>query len=575
MDTSRALGKPRSGARSENTCLDVKCLGPSRADCRPHVRCISLAGSYYCNCIDGYESSSGEATFSGASDNTCHDIDECLGPSRADCGPHAHCTNTPGSYSCSCIDGYESSSGKATFRGASENTCLDIDECLGPSRADCGPHAHCTNTPGSYYCSCIDGYESSSGKATFRSASENTCLDVKCLGPSRAACRPHVRCISLAGSYYCNCIDGYESSSGEATFSGASDNTCHDIDECLGPSRADCGPHAHCTNTPGSYSCSCIDGYESSSGKATFRGASENTCLDIDECLGPSRADCGPHAHCTNTPGSYYCSCIDGYESSSGKATFRSASENTCLDVKCLGPSRAACRPHVRCISLAGSYYCNCIDGYESSSGEKTFSGASDNTCHDIDECLGPSRADCGPHAHCTNTPGSYSCSCIDGYESSSGKATFRGASENTCLDIDECLGPSRADCGPHAHCTNMPGSYYCSCIDGYESSSGKATFRSASENTCLDVKCLGPSRADCRPHVRCISLAGSYYCNCIDGYESSSGEATFSRGSDNTCHGQRRQEFAQGTDRGVSLCWQSSGFRDPFGLVKLAHPPP
>ncbi|XP_067390113.1 adhesion G protein-coupled receptor E5-like [Emydura macquarii macquarii] len=117
---------------STQTSTDVKCLGPSRADCRPHVRCINLAGSYYCNCIDGYESSSGQAMFSGASDNTCHDIDECLGPSRADCGPHTHCTNTPGSYSCSCMDGYESSSGKATFRGASENTCRELGAGLTP-----------------------------------------------------------------------------------------------------------------------------------------------------------------------------------------------------------------------------------------------------------------------------------------------------------------------------------------------------------------------------------------------------------------------------------------------------------
>ncbi|XP_067390114.1 adhesion G protein-coupled receptor E3-like [Emydura macquarii macquarii] len=259
------------------------------------------------------------------------DIDECLGLSRADCGPHAHCTNTPGSYSCSCIEGYESSSGKITFMKANENTCRDIDECLGPSRADCGPHAHCTNTPGSYYCSCIDGYESSSGKATFRSASENT---------------------------------------------------CRDIDECLGPSRADCGPHAHCTNMPGSYSCSCIEGYESSSGKITFMRASENNCRDIDECLGPSQADCGPHTHCTNTPGSYYCICIDGYESSSGKATFNSASENTCLDIDECARSSDICGPGVLCFNTGGSFQCRCPAGLIPSTGVGSWE-LNQTTCED------------------------------------------------------------------------------------------------------------------------------------------------------------------------------------------------
>nr|XP_023968667.2 adhesion G protein-coupled receptor E3-like [Chrysemys picta bellii] len=53
--------------------------------------------------------------------------------------------------------------------------------------------------------------------------------------------------------------------------------------------------------------------------------------------------------------------------------------------------------------------------------------------------------------------------------------------------DIDECQGPKPADCGPHANCTNAPGNYYCTCIDGYEPSSGKAKFTHASENTCQD----------------------------------------------------------------------------------------
>ncbi|XP_067424424.1 adhesion G protein-coupled receptor E1-like, partial [Emydura macquarii macquarii] len=240
---------------------------------------------------------------------------------------------------------------------------------------------------------------------------------------------PNTKCVN---STHSTCRDGYRPS-GNPIFSDPT-VTCDDINECLERSQAHCGPHTHCTNMPGSYSCSCIVGYESSSGKATFRGMSENTCRDIDECLEPSRADCGPHAHCTNMPGSYSCSCVYGYEFSSGKSTFR---------------------------------------------------GVSENTCRDIDECLGLSRVDCGPHTHCTNMPGSYSCSCAIGYKSSSGKATFRSASENTCRDIDECARSSDI-CGPGALCNNTSGSFQCRCPAGLIPSTGVGSWV-LNQTTCED----------------------------------------------------------------------------------------
>ncbi|XP_044847460.1 latent-transforming growth factor beta-binding protein 4-like [Mauremys mutica] len=535
---------PGRTVQSVNSCVaDIdECQGPRPADCGPHANCTNVPGSYYCTCIDGYEPSSGKAKFTLASENSCQDLNECQGPSPADCGPHANCTNVPGSYYCTCIDGYEPSSGKAKFMHASENSCQDIDECLGPSPPDCGPHANCTNVPGSYYCTCITGYEPSSGKANFTHASENSCQDIdECQGPRPADCGPQANCTNVPGSYYCTCIDGYEPSSGKAKFTLASENSCQDLNECQGPSPADCGPHANCTNVPGSYYCTCIDGYEPSSGKAKFMHASENSCQDIDECLGPSPPDCGPHANCTNVPGSYYCTCITGYEPSSGKANFTHASENSCQDIdECQGPRPADCGPQANCTNVPGSYYCTCIDGYEPSSGKAKFTLASENSCRDINECQGPSPADCGPHANCTNVPESYYCTCIDGYEPSSGKANFMHASENSCQDIDECLGPSPADCGPHANCTNMPGNYSCSCTNGYEPSTGKTKFTHTSQNSCEDIdECQGPSPADCGPHGNCTNVPGNYSCTCIDGYEPSSGKVKFMHASENSCQGE------------------------------------
>ncbi|KAM9115132.1 adhesion G protein-coupled receptor E3-like [Pangshura tecta] len=170
---------------------------------------------------------------------------------------------------------------------------------------------------------------------------------------------------------------------------------------------------------PGSYYCSCIDGYEPSSGKANFTHASENSCQDIDECQGLSPADCGPHANCTNRPGSYYCSCIDGYEPSSGKANFTHASENSCQDIdECLG--LMICGNFAKCHNFPGSYYCSCSDGFESDPGKENFIPASENTCQDVNECL-RSADICGRGAQCENTNGSYQCACPAGYIPSTG----------------------------------------------------------------------------------------------------------------------------------------------------------
>ncbi|CAH3044643.1 unnamed protein product, partial [Porites evermanni] len=65
----------------------------------------------------------------------------------------------------------------------------------------------------------------------------------------------------------------------------------------------------------------------------------------------------------------------------------------------------------------------------------------------------------------CTNTQGSYSCSCVSGYRlSSDGKS---------CLDIDEC---STNNGGCSHHCYNIPGSFYCGCPEGTTMASNNLT---------------------------------------------------------------------------------------------------
>src|SRR5262249_44354580 len=84
--------------------------------------------------------------FVRGSDGKCTDIDECA--THIDtCDAHAACTNTSGSYTCICTQGY----------AGDGHTCTDVDECKAGT-ATCDVHAPCTNTPGSYRCICTQGY---------------------------------------------------------------------------------------------------------------------------------------------------------------------------------------------------------------------------------------------------------------------------------------------------------------------------------------------------------------------------------------------------------------------------------
>ncbi|PAA78299.1 hypothetical protein BOX15_Mlig002447g2 [Macrostomum lignano] len=73
----------------------------------------------------------------------------------------------------------------------------------------------------------------------------------------------------------------------------------------------------------------------------------------------------------------------------------------------------------------------------------------------DVNEC---DSKPCGLYGNCTNTPGSYKCTCIDG---------FQGNGRDDCTDVNECLSGA-AKCDSNADCTNLIGTYDCVCKSGY-----------------------------------------------------------------------------------------------------------
>ncbi|XP_028408860.1 fibrillin-1-like isoform X1 [Dendronephthya gigantea] len=224
-----------------------------------------------------------------------------------------------------------------------------------------------------------------------------------------------------------------------------------DIDECF-LKMDNCDKNSRCINTVGGFSCECNQGY---TGSGTY-------CFDIDECF-LTTDNCLPNSTCNNTDGSYECICDDEQPGNGTDCKGK--------DIRLKGPlgSNGTGRvevfhngewgtvcdynwniydAHVACHQLGYLYAVRAFEmrrvpsrprriwlddvdcaGYEqnlfSCAHEIREFGVHGRTCekdaavectsNDIDECLDASEY-CGFTAKCINTWGSFICQCKAGY---------------------------------------------------------------------------------------------------------------------------------------------------------------
>nr|XP_039258803.1 uncharacterized protein LOC120335372 [Styela clava] len=303
----------------------------------------SIEGNNKATCLDiTVDDTNSKGTWDTGS-ASCLSIDECA-VGIDDCDVNAECFDTEAGYFCVCNIGYV------------ENGiyCEDIDEC-DEETDNCHVNADCRNTDGSFSCKCKPEY---TGDGVDCSALP---CDVICTGSNQG-------CIDDI----CSCMNGYENANGT----------------CIKVCPTSCTANSECYNVD--RGCECVEGYTKKEYDDSF------LCEDVDEC--ESKKD-EPGINCTNYPGHYTLECREGYYMEGNKCKKQSP--------EC-PPS---CGQHASCRDPNRG--CECSDGW----------GGDKDKCEDIDECL----YECSePTLLCTNTPGSFYCTCIAGY--------YRET------EIDECI---------------------------------------------------------------------------------------------------------------------------------------
>ncbi|PFX32349.1 Mucin-4 [Stylophora pistillata] len=232
-------------------------------------------------------------------------------------------------------------------------------------------------------CRCLNGYTGKFCESDLDACEAN-------LNP----CYPGVTCIDLPPPAN---ISGYKCGPCPNGFTGDG-SKCRDFDECSQGSNGGCSQV--CINTPGSFTCDCRKGY--------LLNIDQKKCDDVNECIPVS--DC--MHKCENTNGGYRCSCDNFFK-------VDPSNPKNCLPDSPCQKGKHSCQ-HICYYGSNKIQQCACRRGY--------LLGGDGNACKDIDECA--TNEDRCSH-DCSNTEGSYTCSCMDGFRLDGDNVTCIGLDKN------------------------------------------------------------------------------------------------------------------------------------------------
>jgi cysteine-rich repeat protein len=300
-------------------------------------------------------------------------------------------------------------------------SCSDIDECA-DGTDNCSVNATCTNTPGSFTCACDFGYSGDGVTCTVDDSDGDGNTDpVECTDPTN--------CEDTDGDgtpdYLDVCGDGRgttlaseQCDDGNAINGDGCTDTCQvesgwicpdvgpctDIDECA-DGTDNCSVNATCTNTPGSFTCACDFGYSGDGVTCTEDDTDGDGTTDVVECTDPN--------NCEDTDGD-------------GTPDY----QDVCGDGRASVPANEACDDGNAVNGDGCTDTCTIEPGYECPAA---------GPCTDIDECA-TGADNCDVNATCTNTPGSFECTCDFGYAGDGVTCDPSADADGDGIpDLDEC----------------------------------------------------------------------------------------------------------------------------------------
>ncbi|XP_065180412.1 fibrillin-1-like [Sycon ciliatum] len=445
------------------------------------------------NCNSGFRISSGVSDTSiqcsvvgGIADfhsaPTCDDIDECTA-GVDDCDAMASCSNTIGSFECSCKSGYYGNGTSCEECQFSEMNVAVIEKASG--KVTCA--AGFTHVEGTAAASCARN--SSTGHWMNVGSCQALCSVARIIDGRVDGTR-----VMVAGSIaqlYSRAV--YSCNSGFRLSSGVSDTSIqcsvvggiadfHSAPTCVGCKIDGSGRKISSVSYNGTVTCDY--GY--------YYNGTQPACED----LSPNWQNLASCQACTAPTGRFIQSissngavtCVDGYEvvqdntaetCTNTDGVWRNAPTCTIKTCPIKTPGNGSTSPGSASIQFNERVVYSCDHGFRLVGEDKALcdsSGALDAVppkCQDIVECNDTSLHDCHHDAWCVNTDGSYGCSCMSGF---TGNGTH-------CEDVLECTDGSLHDCHRNARCTDTLGSYTCHCNTGY---TGNGTF-------CGIVRCPVP----------------------------------------------------------------------------------